>query len=273
MVARSSAWGRQPRAGAAEPGIAGAAEPGFNTTVDDETVLRVAYYNVGILQTAMDTKHHERAKNRLLKLSLDIADAFTKHCLDIVCLCELGEHGKGLQGSKNFKRETQYDLLTFIVDLVNDDLSRGHSERAAGGASEPVVQVQLVSGRHPTYAVFRRRDSKLTVEDVLFHEGLDMRTGNRLDRTMMTLKCKWMKKPIKISNCHCPSSSKRPWDLNVRNAVLPNVFHHAGLVPFDNWVDGSAERTPWILGGDLNIGQIIINDEMKNTSHPKAGDT
>jgi len=273
MVSSSSVWGRHPRAGAAEPGIAGAAEPGFNTTVNDETVLRVAYYNVGIVQEALETKHREKAKNRLLKLSLDIAYAFTKHRLDILCVCELGEHGKGLLGDKHFECDTQYDLLALIVKMVNDECRRCHAERAAGGASEPVVQVQLMSGRHPTYAVFRRLDSKLTVDDVLFHEGLDMRTGNRLDRTMITLKCKWMKKPIKISNCHCPSSSKRPWDLNVRNAVLPNVFRHAGLVPFDNWVDGSAERTPWILGGDLNIGQTVINDEMKNTSHPKAGDT
>jgi len=204
MVCSSSAWGIQPRAGAAEPGNAGASESGINKTEDDETVLRVAYYNVGLQQTVMDTKSPEKAKTRCLSLALVIANAFTKHFLDILCLCELGEHGKGLQGRKNMGCETQHDLLSFIVDLVNEDLCRGASEPAAGGAPEPVVQVQLITGRHPTYAVIRRLDSKLTVEEVVIHCGLDTRSGQRLDRTMMTLNCKWMNKPIKISNCHCP---------------------------------------------------------------------
>ena len=70
MVCSSSAWGIQPRAGAAEPGNAGASESGNNKTEDDETVLRVAYYNVGLQQTVMDTKSPEKAKTRSLCLTL-----------------------------------------------------------------------------------------------------------------------------------------------------------------------------------------------------------
>ena len=38
----------------------------------------------------------------------------------------------------------------------------------------------------------KRRGSKLAVEEVLFHCGLDRRPGIRPDRTMMTLNCRWM---------------------------------------------------------------------------------
>ena len=53
----------------------------------------------------------------------------------------------------------------------------------------------------------------------------------------------------------------------MRDAVLPNLFKLAGLMPFDNWRGGAAELAPWILGGDLNLGENTIHNEMKNTSH------
>ena len=55
---------------------------------------------------------------------------------------------------------------------------------------------------------------------------------------------------------------KRPWDLHVRSAVLPNVFKLAGLVPFNDWGGGVAEPAVWILGGDLNLGENTIINEM-----------
>ena len=64
-------------------------------------------------------------------------------------------------------------------------------------------------GPHPTYAAIKRHDSKLTVEEILFHCGLDTRPGQRPDRTMMTLNCRWMNQSIKILNCHCPSSKNQ----------------------------------------------------------------
>jgi len=190
MVCSSSAWGCQPRAGAAEPGNAGASESRFNKTEDDETVLRVAYYNVGLQQTAMDTKPSSRAEGCCRHLANDIAESFRKHRLHLLCLCELGEHGIGLQGCKNMGRDTQHDLLELIVDMANEDLTGGASEPAAGGASEPADQVELVAAEYPTYAAIKRHGSKLTVEEVLIHGGLDTRPGDRPDHTMMTLRCR-----------------------------------------------------------------------------------
>ena len=51
---------------------------------------------------------------------------------------------------------------------------------------------------------------------------------------------------------------------------MPNVLELAGLVPFDDWRGGAAEPVAWILGGDLNLGENFIHNEMKNTSHPRV---
>ena len=52
--------------------------------------------------------------------------------------------------------------------------------------------------------------------------------------------------------------------------MLPNVSRLAGLVPFDDWGGGAAEPAAWILGGDLNMGELSLSNEMKNTSHIQA---
>ena len=80
---------------------AGAAEPGAVTVVkNDETVLRVAFYNVGIQQSDLDSKKCTVAEKRCRKFAGDIAAAFLTHRLDLLCICELGEHDIGLQGQK-----------------------------------------------------------------------------------------------------------------------------------------------------------------------------
>ena len=48
--------------------------------------------------------------------------------------------------------------------------------------------------------------------------------------------------------------------------MLPRLFELAGLVPFDEWGGGAAEPVAWILGGNLNLGENTIINEMKNTS-------
>ena len=266
MASASSSRGDRPRAGAAEPGAwdarphAGAAEPGKVTFEDDDSsVLRVGFYNVGIQQSELDKKNAQDAKKKCMALAQDIADAFQKHSLDLLCLCELGEHTIGLHGRKNLSCDTQAELLQWVVRMAN---------RLLGGASEPA---ELVSGDHPTYAVIRRRGSGLEVKDVLFHRRLDNRRSNLPDRTMLSLPCMWMGKPITIALANCPSSKKRPWDRNVKEAVLPNLFRHAGLVPFDEWGGGAAEPAAWILGGDLNMGEASISNYMKNFQPPHGG--
>ena len=184
-------------------------------------------------------------------------------------MCELGEHGIGLHGRKHLDCSSQEDLLQLIVRMANEEL-----ERSARGAPEPAIQIKLLSGQYPSYAALKRCDSKLVVQEIQFHCGLDTRhIKNLLDRTMMTLICTWMDEPIKITICHCPSSKRRPWDLNVRDAVLPNLFSLAGLVPFKSWDVGAAEPAAWVLGGDLNLGENTINNEMKHTSPTQVTNT
>ena len=69
--------------------------------------------------------------------------------------------------------------------------------------------------------------------------------------------------PINITNGRCPSSQRRRWDQNVRSVVLPNVFKLAGLVPFNDWGGGAVEPVVWILGGDLNLGENTIHNEVR----------
>ena len=84
------------------------------------------------------------------------------------------------------------------------------------------------------------------------------------------LNCTWMDEPIRITNCQCPASAQRSWDPSVRSAVLPNVFKLAGLVPFNGWGGGAVEPADWILGGDLNLGENTIHNELKHTSHTQV---
>ena len=58
----------------------------------------------------------------------------------------------------------------------------------------------------------------------------------------------------------------------MRSAVLPNVFKLAGLVPFNDWGGGAVEPAAWILGGDLNLGENTIHNEMKRYQPPEGGE-
>ena len=73
MAAASSStvWDVQPGAGAAEPGAAA-----VTVVENDETVLRVAFYNVGMQQSALDSREADRAKQRCRALAHDIAEGF-----------------------------------------------------------------------------------------------------------------------------------------------------------------------------------------------------
>ena len=62
----------------------------------------------------------------------------------------------------------------------------------------------------------------------------------------------------------------RSCDISARSAVLPKISEHAGLVHFDDWGDGAVKPVAWILGGNLNLGENTIHNEMNNTSHTKV---
>ena len=86
----------------------------------------------------------------------DIAEAFTRQGLDLLSLCELGEHSIGLQVQKNFGCNIQTELMELISVRVNNELEHN-------GVAEPVVRIELLSSQHPTYAAFKRLGSELAV--------------------------------------------------------------------------------------------------------------
>ena len=122
----------------------------------------------------------------------------------------------------------------------------GAFEQEDGGASEPAApRVTLISGGYPTYAAIKLDHGDLVVYDICWICDLDDRphvSKGRL-RTMLTLTCEWQGKPVKITVCHCPSSKKRPWDVNAREATLPNIFEAAGLSRIDR-SDGVSNIIP-----------------------------
>ena len=121
----------------------------------------------GMQQSALDSRTADRAEQRCRALAHDIDEGFRKHHLELLCLCELGEHEIGLQGRKNLGCRSQNGLLNLLVHMASEDLD--------GGASESAVQVELLSGQYPTYAALKRREPKLAVEAILFHCGLGRR--------------------------------------------------------------------------------------------------
>ena len=58
----------------------------------------------------------------------------------------------------------------------------------------------------------------------------------------------------------------------MRDVVLPTMFRLAGLVPFNDWGGGAVEPAAWILGGDLNLSENTVHNEMKRYQPPKEGD-
>ena len=63
-----------------------------------DNALRVAFYSVGLLQSALNHKKKKRAQKCIDLLVKDVVTAFKKHKLQLLLLCELGEHEIGLEG-------------------------------------------------------------------------------------------------------------------------------------------------------------------------------
>ena len=64
-------------------------------------MLRVAFYNVGVQQPELDKKNRSDVENKCHAVATDIAEGLKRHHLDLMCLCELGEHAIGLHGRKH----------------------------------------------------------------------------------------------------------------------------------------------------------------------------
>ena len=84
-------------------------------TEANDDLLRVGFYNVGINQTTLEQKKRGRAKAYLDRLIDDIKNGFRHHKLDVLGLCELGTHLRGLHGDRNFNAPTQEDLMQHVV--------------------------------------------------------------------------------------------------------------------------------------------------------------
>ena len=131
-------------------------------------VATVAFYNIGLQQSALENRRKAKV-DRLRQLADDIANAFHNHRLDILGLCELGGHERGISAQMHFPDlDTQEKLMEFIVDRAN---------ALKVSAGEP--DLVLVSGDIPSYAVIRTETTKLQVEDVVRVRNLDKRPGVR----------------------------------------------------------------------------------------------
>ena len=51
---------------------------------------------------------------------------------------------------------------------------------------------------------------------------------------------------------------------------MPNLVRLAGFVCLEDWGGGAEEPIAWILGGDLNLDENAIHNQMKHTSHTKV---
>ena len=119
----------------------------------------------------------------------DVATAFKKHKLQLLLLCELGEHEIGLQGRMHFQCDTQQELMEMVTAKVN-----GVFEQEDSGASEPAApRVTLISSEFPTYAAIKLDHGDLVVYDICWICDLDDRPHVRPGRlrTMLTLTCEW----------------------------------------------------------------------------------
>ena len=116
----------------------------------------------------------------------DIEDAFSECHVDVLCLCELGEHEEGL--------DDQGALLDELVQMVTSD------------APELAGTVCVLTASHPTYAVITRSRPSLTISDIQFARGLDPARTHRLDRTALVLAAEFQGRPLTIVNVHCPAN-------------------------------------------------------------------
>ena len=106
-------------------------------------VATVGFYNLGLQQSALENKRKAKVEDRLRQLADDIANAFHNHCLDILGLCELGGHERGISAQMHFPDlDRQQKLMVIIVDRAN---------AIKVSAGEP--DLVLVSGDIHSYAV------------------------------------------------------------------------------------------------------------------------
>ena len=194
------------------------------------------------------------------------------HNLDLLGLCELGQHRTGLHGREHFDASDQQQLMELVVAKANAGLARRKPQKRVGaaepdpkkavGAQEP--DLLLLSADIPSYAVIKRATSNFQVDTIRHERDLDPRPNRqnpRPERHMVVCTGRWDQRQINIGLCHCPSSGNWNWDGNARAAVIPEILERIGARRDGN---GVAEPVAWILGGDLNCGACFLSEVVKD---------
>ena len=81
-----------------------------------DDILKVGWYNV-VFQAGTMMGNMEEQKMKAL--ARDVRDAFEKHHLMAICLCELGEQLIGLQRVKNWKGDGQEQIINEFLATVD----------------------------------------------------------------------------------------------------------------------------------------------------------
>ena len=233
----SRGW-RTGAGGAAQPTLTpgGAAQPAFFALPQDASELTVAFYNVGIKLSQVGTKKWEN--NTEKQLAADIVKAANEHALDILCLSELGELGKGI-GTKL----PEGDVIAWIRKLLADSA---------------VSPVAIYADEHYATLVLSDR------VDVLQYRVIRDFVQTERDRCFQHFRVRTSDRdePISIVNCHAPSSRNRSLTVDMRRRYFA-AFHKA------------CAGSSFIWGGDFNtrLMQFItllagIDDRYDSDSNP-----
>ena len=192
--------------GAAQPASSpgGAEQPIVSEVPDDAFELTVAFYNVGLQASQVNSK---KWPDREAKLANDIINAAKNHKLDILCLCELGEINVGIGG------KLSQSVSAWIHGLFS--------------GSEVWPFEVYESGHYATL----RLSTRITICD---YQVVNRFVGTQQGRCFQHFrvcsdKCDV---PISIVNCHAPSSQTKKLTKFMREQYF-TAFHKAcGDDPF-----------------------------------------
>ena len=155
------------------------------------------------------------------QLAADIVKAANEHALDILCLSELGELGKGI-GTKL----PEGNVIAWIRRLLADSA---------------VSPVAIYADEHYATLVLSDR------VDVLEYRVIRDFVQTQRDRCFQHFRVRTSDRdePISIVNCHAPSSKKRKLTVDMRRRYFA-AFHEV------------CAGSPFIWGGDFNTGLIQL---------------
>jgi hypothetical protein len=160
-----------------------AAESPLLELLENAPRLAVGFYNVGIQYTEFGGK---KWKEKQTRLASDLVKAFVTHNLDILCLCELGEHGVGLKSK------------------IKDEDIDGWVRLLLAGSAVPPVDI-YTDGNYTTIVAKSGRVE--ITENQLVRGFLPQQPGRCYQH--FRVRVQGDSDAVSIINCHAPSSFKR----------------------------------------------------------------